>query len=463
MRLIQRIFNTCLLIGFLWLIVVIFGRQSFLAASLDTLYTFYASYGFWPFDPNLIYTSILSGALLNPVFLLHFFGLTILFVLIFWHAFYFGYLLLSSIGSGKTLPDYFPSISVLLPALNEEQYIGGTLEALLKSDYSMDKLEIIVITSGSTDRTTEIAKRYETNGPVKVLTKPLAKKGKPAALELGLSQAKNEVIAIYDAETRVEPGTLRHLVKPLQLPNVVAVQGTTQVSNPGANKLTRGQALENAIFHGGGIYQEIYHKRNRPFWLLGRNYCVRRDLLLQLGGYKGNALTEDIRITFEIALQEGRIAFARRARAWEEAPDNWEAIRTQRLRWAGGWNIENKRFLEKTPNKRKAIFNMIDFIFVSNGIGFYPVLGTILGVIAFLLGDWIIAMMFFLPALFCILLQIVAAARYAKRPGLVTSFITLFRLFAMMLKIASKTPEISEWEKTEKSAANSTPAEKLVS
>jgi cellulose synthase/poly-beta-1,6-N-acetylglucosamine synthase-like glycosyltransferase len=187
---------------------------------------------------------------------------------------------------------------------------------------------------------------------------------------------------------------------------------------------------------------------------------VRRDLLLQLGGYKGNALTEDIRVTFEIALQKGRIAFARRARAWEDAPDNWEAVRNQRLRWAGGWNIENKRFLEKTPNKRKAIFDMLDFIIVSNGIGFYPILGSIIGLIVFLLGDWLIAMMFLLPALFCILLQAVAAARYAKRPGLVTSFFTLFRLFGMMLRIASKTPEISEWEKTEKPNANSTQADK---
>lgn len=443
------------MVSFLWLIVVTFGQHSFLKTSIDTLYAFYALFGIWPFAPDILIASLLSGAMLNLAFLWYLFGLTILFALIFWHSFYFGYLLLSAIGSGKRLPDYYPSISVLLPALNEAQYIGGTLDALLGSNYPEDKLEIIVITSGSTDETTDIAKAKAKTGTIRVLTKPTPTKGKPAALHYGLTEAKNEVVVILDAETRMEPDALRELVKPLQQPNIVAVQGTIQVANPDVNKLTRAQAMENAWYNGAGMYQDLQQKRNQPFFLLGRNYCVRRDLLQQLGGYEGDSLTEDIHITFELFKQKGRIAFARFARAWEDAPDNWEAVRTQRLRWAAGWNIENKQFMDSVEKKRPVILNLLDFLLINNGVAFYPIFGTIIGLIVFLLGEWLIAMMFLLPVLFSLLLQAAAGRRYAGRARLVTSFLRFFRLYLMMFRLASRPPEIPEWTKTEKPGGNS--------
>ena len=146
MRLVRKLTQSLIIAGLLWILIIIFGMYSFVAPQITILYDFYRALGFWdPFNPQLIVTSLFSGdllvALLNPVFFLTFIMLTLLFIVFFWHSFYFGYLFLSSIGIGKALPAYEPSVTILLPALNEERYIGDTLDALLSSKYPMDKLE----------------------------------------------------------------------------------------------------------------------------------------------------------------------------------------------------------------------------------------------------------------------------------------------------------------------------------
>lgn len=468
MRLVRKLTQSLIIAAILWYLIIIFGIYSFVAPQINILYDFYAALGFWPFNPQLIIDSIFSGvllnALLNPVFFLTFILLTLLFIVFFWHSFYFGYLFLSSIGIGKALPAYEPTVSVLLPALNEERYIGDTLDALLSSKYPMDKLEILVIASGSTDNTAKIAKEKGKRGPIKVLTKALERKGKPSALRLGLSHAKHEVIFICDAETRLKPDALSHLVRPLQLEGVLATQGSTQVENAGVNKLTRAQALSNAWHDGGGLYQELQTKRGRPFFLLGKNYCVRKELLEELGGYAGDALTEDIRVSFQLLEMEGRFAFVPRARAWEDVPTSMDVLAKQRARWTAGWNIENSRRMETTKNKRSAIIGMIEFLVMANFVAFYPVFGSIIGLSCFLLAflgpliglswatnGWLFGLIFFVPAIFCLLLQTVSARRYARRTGLVKSFISFFKLYWFMFRSAMRPPEIPEtWEKTEK-------------
>jgi cellulose synthase/poly-beta-1,6-N-acetylglucosamine synthase-like glycosyltransferase len=441
---------------------------SFFAPQIYILYDFYAVLGFWPFNPQLLLDSVFSGALLNallnPMFFLTFIILTLAFIVFFWHSFYFGYLFLSSIGIGKALPVYEPTVTVLLPALNEEQHIGATLDALLRSTYPKDKLELLVIASGSTDNTAKIARAKGKRGPIKVLTKALPRKGKPSALHLGLSQAKHEVIFICDAETRLEPDALSHLVRPLQLDGVLATQGSTQVENAGVNKLTRAQALANAWHDGGGLYQELQTKRGRPFFLLGKNYCVRKKLLDELGGYAGDALTEDIRVSFQLLEMEGRFAFVPRARAWEDVPTTMDVLAKQRARWTAGWNVENSRRMETTKNKRSAIIGLIEFLVLANFVAFYPVFGTIIGLSCFLFAflgpmiglswatnGWLFGLIFFVPAIFCFLLAMVSARRYAKRTGLITSFLSFFKLYWYMFRTAMKPSDIPEtWEKTEK-------------
>jgi cellulose synthase/poly-beta-1,6-N-acetylglucosamine synthase-like glycosyltransferase len=86
------------------------------------------------------------------------------------------------------LPEDLPSVTVAVPAYNEEKTIAKTVESLLALDYPKRLLKIMVIDDGSTDRTYEVAMRFEKRG-VTVLTKKNS--GKAAALNLAISRTLN--------------------------------------------------------------------------------------------------------------------------------------------------------------------------------------------------------------------------------------------------------------------------------
>jgi len=94
-------------------------------------------------------------------------------------------------------PTSYPTLSVLVPAYNEEKVIARTIEGLLDTNYP-DK-EIIVIDDGSSDDTLKIANRYKNQ--VKVLHKENG--GKASALNHGIAFTKGEIVAVVDADTIV--------------------------------------------------------------------------------------------------------------------------------------------------------------------------------------------------------------------------------------------------------------------
>ena len=87
--------------------------------------------------------------------------------------------------------DELLSVTVVIPAFNEERSIGQTIESIAASDYPKGKLEIIVVDDGSKDKTLEIAKKYRSK-IIKVYTKPNG--GKGTALNYAIKKAKGEII-----------------------------------------------------------------------------------------------------------------------------------------------------------------------------------------------------------------------------------------------------------------------------
>ena len=134
-------------------------------------------------------------------------------------------------------PKVYPSMSILIPAYNEEKVIKNTIESIIQSDYP--KKEIIVIDDGSKDRTLEIAKQYKNE--IKVLHKENG--GKASALNHGLLFTKGEIIVIVDADTIIGRNALKSIAKGLSDEKVAAVAGNIKIRNK-VNWLTWCQALE---------------------------------------------------------------------------------------------------------------------------------------------------------------------------------------------------------------------------
>lgn len=110
--------------------------------------------------------------------------------------------------------DELPYLSVIVPCRNEEKFIAQCLDSILRNDYPIDRLEILVIDGMSTDATLSVAHEYTCKySRVKVLHN--LKKITPAGLNLGIRSSVGGVICRVDAHARIAPDYLRRCVERL--------------------------------------------------------------------------------------------------------------------------------------------------------------------------------------------------------------------------------------------------------
>ena len=126
-----------------------------------------------------------------------------------------------------------PEVTILIAAYNEEENIGSTLKNKLELGYPKDKLEIIVISDGSTDNTDEIVKRYESEKVRLIRQEPRA--GKTSALNLAVPEAMGQIVLFSDANSLWDPHALRSLVANFADPEVGYVTGKMIYVNPDGN------------------------------------------------------------------------------------------------------------------------------------------------------------------------------------------------------------------------------------
>jgi cellulose synthase/poly-beta-1,6-N-acetylglucosamine synthase-like glycosyltransferase len=125
-----------------------------------------------------------------------------------------------------------PSVTLIITAYNEEAVIERRLENLLALDYPRDKLQIVVTSDASTDRTEEIALTFP---GVQVVTNP--KGGKVAAQDRAVRQTESDLVAFTDANATWASDALRRLVRPFADPKVAYACGRLQLERPdGSNR-----------------------------------------------------------------------------------------------------------------------------------------------------------------------------------------------------------------------------------
>jgi cellulose synthase/poly-beta-1,6-N-acetylglucosamine synthase-like glycosyltransferase len=120
-------------------------------------------------------------------------------------------------------PEIWPTVSICLPAYNEEAQIRGAVESLLSLDYPADRLQILVVSDASSDRTDEIVREYSGRG-VELLRMD-RRGGKTAAENAAAAHLRGEIIINTDASIRIRPDALKPLVAPFQDPTVGVSSG----------------------------------------------------------------------------------------------------------------------------------------------------------------------------------------------------------------------------------------------
>src|SRR3972149_3086790 len=110
-----------------------------------------------------------------------------------------------------------PGISIVTPVYNSEKVLGTCLHSIREQDYPEDKIEIIIVDGGSTDKTLKIAKEFKVD---KILLNPL--KTGEAGKAVGVKDARNEIIALIDSDNILpEKDWFQRMVEPFKDPEIV--------------------------------------------------------------------------------------------------------------------------------------------------------------------------------------------------------------------------------------------------
>lgn len=220
-------------------------------------------------------------------------------------------------------------ISLVVPAFNEEQSIASCIQSLHKMNY--ENFEIIIVDDGSSDRTLEIARGYESSS-VKVIHQ--INKGKAEALNAGIKQATGSIILTVDADTRLHPEALQAMSERFSRgTSLGALAGNVKVESP-KKLLQKLQDVEYAT--SIGIIRKAQSVLGSVMIVPGPIAALRKEAVEKAGYFSSGTFAEDFDMTLAILKAGYRAEYEDRAIAYTIAPKNIEDFLKQRRRWYRG-------------------------------------------------------------------------------------------------------------------------------
>jgi len=237
----------------------------------------------------------------------------------------------------KQKSEVYPTVTIAVPCWNEEKTLSATLDSLLELDYPTDKLSIVVVDDGSTDKTLAIAKVYEFKNPNQITVITKENGGKHTAVNLALANSKSDLFGCLDADSFVAPNALRSIVYYLNVDaTVMAVVPCIHIRSP-KTFVQRIQAIEYLI---NIFFRKTYGELDAIQVAPGPFSIFRREVFEKIGVYRKAHNTEDFEITLRMHKAHLKIMNSHKALVYTIGPATFKGFFYQRLRWARGF-LEN--------------------------------------------------------------------------------------------------------------------------
>lgn len=229
------------------------------------------------------------------------------------------------------LPEHdedLPDVTLMVCAYNEQDVVDMKLENTRQMDYPKDKLHLLWVTDGSNDQTNERLSAYP---DVEVLYQP-QRQGKTAALNRGIAHAQTSIVIMTDANTCLNPGAVREIVRLFQDPTVGCVAGEKRVMQ---------RTEDQMAAKGEGIYWKYESRLKRwddelysAMGAAGELCAIRKELYQPM---PADTLLDDFIMSMRLLPMGYRIAYTAEAYAMEYgSADLAEESKRKRRIAAGG-------------------------------------------------------------------------------------------------------------------------------
>ncbi|EGY51566.1 poly-beta-1,6-N-acetyl-D-glucosamine synthase [Neisseria shayeganii] len=225
-----------------------------------------------------------------------------------------------------------PKVSVLVPCYNEAANLRKSVPFLVTLNYP--NYELVLINDGSRDNTRRVINELAAQHPHKIRAIHQPNGGKASALNNALQKIDSEYVVCIDGDAVLDRKAVDYMMQTLLSdPMIGGVTGNPRVRN---RSTILGQMQVAEFSSIIGLIKRAQCILGTVFTVSGVICGFRRSVLLQVGGWSTNMITEDIDISWKVQLAGYNIAYEPRALCWVLMPESFRGLFKQRLRWAQG-------------------------------------------------------------------------------------------------------------------------------
>ncbi len=255
----------------------------------------------------------------------------------------------------KKIEDNQPTVSVIIAARNEAITIKNRILNLLDQQYPTNKLQIVVISDGSTDETytTIIEMKSKLAGEqAQIICHAYSpSQGKPTALNLGVDLSTGDILIFADARQLFSSDAVSQLVSNFSDPAVGGVSGELIFFNDGKSEI---EAQMGAYWHYEKTVRKLESLSGSVVGATGAIYAIRRELYQPL---PQATLLDDVLTPMNIILRGYRVIFDSQAHAYDTVSKDMDREWQRKLRTlTGNWQLLSLRRELLNPLKNRIFF-----------------------------------------------------------------------------------------------------------
>ena len=299
-----------------------------------------------------------------------------------------------------TVPDSeLPFYTILLPVYNEASVIIKLIENLAQLDYPASRLEVLLLVEEDDEETLGALRIAHPPPQFKLVVIPPAEpRTKPKALNFGLTLARGDIVAVYDAEDMPDILQLRRAAVALGRfgPEVACVQAQLSYRNATQNMITRWFTIEYAMWFS--FFLPGLVTLDAPIPLGGTSNHFRRSALRSLGGWDPYNVTEDCDLGIRMFRERYQIRVLE-STTLEEANSDFVNWVKQRSRWYKGY-LQTFLIHLRSPRELKSEVGLKGIGHLCAFVGGTPILAMVNPVFWVMTIVWFVAEPLFLKEIF---------------------------------------------------------------